>query len=203
MIYSEKNIQIMSVLTLEPGRVYRSRDFLNRTSNPSRLANQLVREGRLQKLQGGLYLAPRNSRWGELPVSRDELLRKWLGGRKGVHWVVTGSSVWNALGLGATAVRARTLVYNQKRSGIFDLGGHKLELRRVPFPSRPSAEWFAVDYLNHLKWTDGSAEDAVRGLGKGFKAERFDQEKLKVMGQRFGTKATCALITEAVANSEV
>ncbi len=159
----------------------------------------MVRKGRLEKLQGGLYLAPPKSRWGKLPVSRDELLRKWLDGRKGVHWVVTGSSAWNALGLGSTGVRARPLIYNKKRSGSFDLAGHKLELRRVPFPAHPPAEWFAVDYLNNLKRTDGSVEAAVRGLRIGIQSGRFGPSKTMAMAQRFGTKATCALVVEAIA----
>jgi hypothetical protein len=198
MISSEKTIRTMSDLTLAPGRVYRSRDFLKQTSNPSRFAGKMVREGKLERLQEGLYLVPRKSRWGKLPVSRDELLRKWLAGRKGVHWIVTGSSVWNSLGLGSTGVRARPLIYNKKRSGCFDLGGHKLELRRVPFPPQPPAEWFVVDYLNNLRRTDGSLKAAVRGLRSGIQSRRFDLKKTVALAKRFGTKATCALVAEAI-----
>ncbi len=187
----------MATISFLPGRVFRSRDFLKQSSNPTRFASQLVSEGRLKKLQGGLYFVPRTSRWGELPVDLKELLRVWLQGKEGCDWLLTGSPLWNALGLGSTGVAASTLVYNTKRSGSFRLGGHRLQMRKIPFPRRPSAEWFVVDYLNHLGQTDGSREDAVVRLRKALEAGRFNSRRLHEMAVDFGRRGTQAVITEA------
>ncbi|MFN0061924.1 MAG: hypothetical protein ACKVPX_05350, partial [Myxococcaceae bacterium] len=116
---------------LEPGRVYRTRDFLTWTANAPRLAKRLVREGRLVPLAHGLFAYPRRSRFGTVPPTDEELMRAFL---EGGLFVFTGPERWNALGLGTTSVFAAPLVYNTKRSGTFELGGRPFVLRRVAFP---------------------------------------------------------------------
>ena len=42
------------------------------------------------------------------------------------------------------------LVYNENRSGVLLLNGRRYQFKRSRFPVRPTAEWFAVDFLNNL-----------------------------------------------------
>lgn len=185
--------------SLAPGRTYRTRDFAGRTSNPTRLVGRLVREGRLRRLQGGLYHAPASSRWGELPPDPAELLSTWLEGRQGRAWVFTGSEVWNALGLGSTAVHSVRWVYNSKRSGPFELGGQRFLLRKVPFPADPPIEWFVVDLLNHARHAAVDLEEVTGRLITALADGRFDPRKLRLLAQRFGRKATRAAVDRALA----
>lgn len=185
--------------SLKPGRTYRTRQFAARTSNPTRLVGQLVREGRLRKLRGGLYLASATSRWGELPPDPADLLSTWLEGRQGRDWVFTGSVAWNALGLGSTAVHAARWVYNRKRSGAFELGGHRFLLRKVPFPQAPPPEWFVVDLLNHTKYAAVDREEVLQSLAEAMAVGRFDPDRLLSLARRFGRKATRQGVERAVA----
>lgn len=61
--------------TLEPGRVYRMRDFATWSANPPRLASRLVREGQLVQLAHGLFVHPKQSRFGVVPPSDEALMR--------------------------------------------------------------------------------------------------------------------------------
>src|SRR3954454_23641427 len=90
----------------ETGRVYRTQDLATWGGNPPRLAKRLVREGRLVRLAHGLFVAPRRSRFGEAPPTEVALMRGFL---KGCPFVFTSSDYWNSLGLGTTAVFAKTL----------------------------------------------------------------------------------------------
>lgn len=184
--------------SLKPGQAYRTRHFAARSSNPTRLVGRLVREGKLRKLQGGLYLAPATSRWGELPPDPVDLLNTWLEGRRGRDWVFSGSEAWNALGLGSTAVHAARWVYNRKRSGSFELGRHRFLLRRVPFPKDPPPEWFVVDLLNHTRYAAVAREEVVARLAEALVAGRFDPDRLRTLARRFGRKATQQGVERAV-----
>lgn len=132
---------------LEPGRVYRTREFGAWAKNPFALATRLVHEGTLRHLGHGLYHFPEQSRFGLLPPDEHELVRAFLCGRP---FVFSGTDAWNALALGTTQERMVALVYNDSRSGLFVLDGRRYQFKRTRFPERPSAEWFAVDFVNNI-----------------------------------------------------
>mgnify|MGYP000076621535 FL=1 len=183
---------------VKPGMVYRTSYFANCSSNPTRLVSELVRCGKLQRLQGGLYLAPAASRWGELLPQADQLLNAWLKGRQGSDWVFTGSESWNALGLGATAVHAVRWVYNKRRSGLVELGGHKFFMRKIPFPAHPPAEWVVVDLFNHAKYAAVDTALLLTKLTEAVAEKRFDPALLLKMAKRFGRKTTQLFVASAV-----
>ncbi len=131
---------------LELNRIYRTKQFARWGKNPARLVHRMVKEGQLHELAHGLYYVPTKTRFGVVPPSQGELLGGFL---ETDDFVVTGPPAWNALGLGATAMFAVTLVYNKKRSGKFALGNQEFLLRRVAFPEQPSPEWFAIDLIEH------------------------------------------------------
>jgi hypothetical protein len=59
---------------LKAGRAYRTRDLAPWGRNPARLAQRLVREGRLREAAHGLYYTPVPSKFDPAPVS-DEVLQ--------------------------------------------------------------------------------------------------------------------------------
>ncbi len=180
--------------TLEPGRVYRTRELARWGANPTRLAQRLVRDGRLERLGHGLFFQPRQSRFGKVPPTDDELMRAFLGG---TAFVFTGSEHWNALGLGSTAVQAVTSVYNTKRTEVVTLGGRRFALRRVAFPTDPPPEWYVVDLLEHSREAGVSRAEVGRQLGRALSKGLFDASTLDAMASSYGTQSTRDLLRAA------
>jgi len=180
--------------TLEPGRVYRTRELGQWSANPPRLAQRLVRAGQLVQLAHGLFTAPQQSRFGAVPPTDEALIRALLDGGP---FVFTGPERWNALGLGTTAVSVSPLVYNTKRSGLFDFGGRKFLLRRVAFPEAPSPEWFVVDLFENAAQAAASLDDLTAALGTALRTGRFDRERLVEAARRFGSRRTQQLVQRA------
>ncbi len=184
---------------LEPNRVYRTKQFARWSKNPARLVHRLVQEGQLHELAHGLYYAPTKSRFGMVPPSQDALLRAFL---ETDDYVVTGPPAWNALGLGATAMFALTLVYNKKRSGEFALGGQKFLLRRVAYPARPTAEWLAIDLIENQAMAGVGPDAIAAALTKAVAEGRFDPRVLTAMAEAFGTKATQVFVRACLGSAK-
>ena len=181
---------------LEPGRVYRTRDLAPWGKNAPRLAKRLEREGALVRLRNGLFLHPRTGRFGPVPPSDDELLRRFLDDSP---FVVTGPERWNALGLGTTGAFAYPLVYNRKRSGMYTLGGRGFDLRRVAFPVTPPKEWFVVDLFENAERAGASRTDLERSLIAALRRRAFSPTRLREMAREFGRKRTEEHVEHAVA----
>lgn len=189
----------MTLPQLEPGRVYRTRDFAAWSANAPRLAKRLVNDGHLVQLAHGLFVHPRQGRFGAVPPSDEAIMRAFLDGGP---FVFTGPERWNALGLGTTAVFAVPLVYNTKRSGTFVFGKRRFVLRRVAFPTdAPPAEWFVIDLLEHADQAASSADDVARVLARALTFEKFDRERLRDMARRYGSRATITRIDRALQES--
>jgi hypothetical protein len=180
---------------LEPGRVYRTRDLARWSTNPPRLAKRLVREGVLVPMVHGLFACPERGRFGVIPPSDEELMRAFLDGSP---FVFTGSDRWNALGLGTTAVFATRLVYNTKRSGLFDFGGRRFLLRRVAFPESPPVEWFVIDLFEHAEQAAAAPAALAAALTTALAQGKFDNERLAAMAQRFGSRPTQKFVNDAL-----
>jgi len=138
----------------------------------------------------------RVSRFGTVPPSDEELLRAFLGG---TPFAVTGPPAWNALGLGATAVHADTLVYNTKRSGTLELGGRSFRLRRVAFPEHPPTEWFVVDLLNHAGEASVSRGEVVEAVGRALATGRLDAKRLRAIADRYARRSIRVLLDTMLA----
>ena len=180
---------------LEPGRAYRTRDLRRWSTNPTRLAKQLVNEGRLLKAAHGLFYAPVQSRFGRAPVSDTELLRAFLGGSP---FIISGPLKWNALGLGSKAMFPVTLVYNTKRTGEFMFDGKRYLLRRVLFPKDPPPEYFVVDLIEHHAMAGISSSDLERGLEIALRNGRWSTSTLKEMAERYGRRRTQSLVERCI-----
>lgn len=184
---------------LQPGRAYRTRDLRRWSANPTRLARRLVHEGKLREAAHGLYYAPIPSKFGLAPADDEELLRAFLGDEP---FVVTGPPKWNALGLGSTSMFAMTLVYNTRRTGEVVLDGRRFLMRRVYFPEDPTPEWFVIDLLQHHDMAGVALSELREGLVASLRLGRWDRRRLREMAETYGTKATLALVQEALHESE-
>ncbi len=93
---------------------------------------------------------------------------------------------------------AHPLVYNRKRSGLFNLGGRTFDLRRVRFPDHPTLEWFVVDLLENLASVCLDRSETAAILTERVAEGAFNPKALETMAAEFGTKATQALVRHAL-----
>lgn len=184
-----------TLVELVPGRVYRTREFAAWSTNAPRLVKRLAAQGQLVPLAHGLYCCPRRTRFGLVPPTDAELMRAFLDGGP---FLFTGPEQWNALGLGTTALFSSPLVYNTKRSGVFEFGGRKLRLRRVAFPSRPSPEWYVVDLFEHAGEVGVTVLDLTKALKRRLRCGAFVARTLRTLANRYGTRATRLAIEAAL-----
>jgi hypothetical protein len=194
-LLTEDAVSLAAQPNLEPGKAYRTRELRRFSANPARLARRLVREGKLQQAAHGLFYAPVTSRFGQAPPSEEEILRGFLGSSP---FVITGPPKWNALGLGATAMFAATLAYNQRRTGEFTFDGRRFVLRRVYFPEHPTPEWYIIDLLQHHDMAGVSIVELEDRLVTSMRAGRWDQKRLRETAAQYGTKATLALVERSL-----
>lgn len=133
---------------LRPGRVYRRKNLAQWSTSVDRHLQQLLAEGRLEKVSGGLYMAPRETRFGKAPASDEELVAGFLGDDR---FLLVSPNAYNGLGVGTTQLYNAPVVYNHKRHGLMHLDGRPFEFRRrMSFPKTASEEFLLVDLLHNL-----------------------------------------------------
>src|SRR5215831_14757836 len=124
---------------LRPGQVYRRQDLARWSNAVDRHLKQLVEEGTLTKLSGGLYLFPKDTDFGKAPAEDEKLVEAFLRDHR---FLLASPNAYNALGVGTTQLYDKTVVYNHKRHGKFSLGGRKFEFRYKPtFPRKLTPEF--------------------------------------------------------------
>ena len=84
---------------LRPGRVYRRAELKQWSRSVDRHLQELVKDGTLEKLSGGLYYVPAPSTFGKVPAEEHKLVEAFL---KDNHFLLTTPSDYNALGVGTT-----------------------------------------------------------------------------------------------------
>ena len=128
---------------LQAGRVYRREDLARLSNAVDRHLRELVSTGVLKKLAQGLYYAPKQSNFGPLPPTDEQVVRVFLRDK---DFLVFSPSSYNTVGLGTTQLYNSTLVYNHKRHGVFKLGNRAFNFRVKPrFPKNQP--------LNSFMWT--------------------------------------------------
>jgi hypothetical protein len=141
--------------SLEPGQVYRRAQLAQWSNAVDRHLKQLVDDGTLVKLSGGLYHYPKQTEFGRAPATDEELVRAFL---KDDRFLIVSPNLYNALGVGTTQLYNETRVYNHKRHGQYSLGGRTFEFHLKPaLPTTLNKAFLFVDLLNNL---DHLAEDA-------------------------------------------
>jgi len=171
---------------LRPGEVYRRADLQEWSTAVDRHLQQLVQEGALEKLSGGLYYAPRQTVFGKTPAGENELVSAFL---KDSRFVVTSPNDYNGLGVGTTQLYNMRRVYNQKRHGTFKLGNRNYHFVRKSYvPDKVTREFLLVDLVNNVNHL---AEDQPALLSNvRLKAGEMDKRKLKQLVRDFGTVGT-------------
>ena len=171
---------------LRPGQVYRRADLSAWTTSVDRHLSELVTEGTLKKVAGGLYLYPKKTRFGDAPADDRKLVEAFL---KDHRFLMLSPNAYNALGVGSTQLYNETVVYNHKRHGKVKLGGRVFDFRVKPhFPGSLSKEFLFVDLLNNLSQLAEDPEFLMNGVKK--RVQVSDQKALaKAVRDYGGVKA--------------
>ena len=160
---------------LNPGKVYRRSDIEKWSNAVDRHLSQLQKEKALFKLSGGMYYCPKESPFGLVPPSDDELVKAFL---KDDRFLLMTPNAYNSLGVGTSQLYNETIVYNHKRHGIFKLGMRSFRfVLKHHFPTDLSNEFLLIDLINHI---DQLAENRERVLSLvKAKAQSMNQKHLK------------------------
>jgi hypothetical protein len=182
---------------LRPGRVYRRED-LGRWSNAvDRHVKQLVSNGALTKLAGGLYLFPKQTAFGKAPADDDTLVRAFL--RDG-RFLLASPSAYNSLGVGTTQLYDKTIVYNHKRHGMFSLGGRTFDFRVKPtFPRTLSPEFLLVDLVNNVDRLAESRDEVLARVKE--RAPSYNVPRLQRAARDYGNVWTKKFFADALMKS--
>ena len=171
---------------LKPGEVYRRADLQKWSTAVDRHLQQLVKDGSLEKLSGGLYYAPKQSVFGKTPADENELVKTFL---KDNRFVVTSPSDYNTLGVGTTQLYNERRVYNQKRHGTYKLGNRSFHFVRKPYvPTKLTKEFLLVDLVNNLNRLAEDQPALLSNVEK--KVREMDTKKLKQLVNDFGSVGT-------------
>lgn len=167
---------------LRAGSVYRREDFKMDSSAVDRHLKELVEEGTLIKLAGGLYHHPQMSSFGPSPAEPDVLLKAYL---KDDRFLVTSQNAYNSLGVGTTQLYNETVVYNHKRHGITKLGGRSFRfVRKAHFPRVPTVEFLLVDLVNNINALAEDRETLLNRVRE--RAKSLDRSAMRRAVRKFG-----------------
>ena len=181
---------------LRPGAVYRRADLQQWSKSVDRHLQELVKEGTLEKLSGGLYYVPAQSTFGKVPAEEHALVEAFL---KDSHFLVTSPSDYNALGVGTTQLYNTRFVYNLKRHGEFKLGNKSFQFVRRPYvPNKLTSEFLLVDLVNNLERLAEDQSVVMERVKE--KAREMDPVSLRKMANRFGKVRTRKLFDSILAN---
>jgi hypothetical protein len=171
---------------LRPGRVYRRADLARWSNAVDRHLRQLIDEGTLTKLRGGLYLFPKHTAFGKAPAEDDKLVAAFL---RDDRFLLASPNAYNSLGVGTTQLYDKTVVYNHKRHGNFSLGGRKFDFRFKPtFPRKLNREFLLVDLVNNVDDLAESRDEVLARVKK--KASSYDASRLRRAAREYGSVKT-------------
>lgn len=184
---------------LRPGEVYRRADLAQWSNAVDRHLGQLVSDGTLTKLAGGLYACPKETAFGKAPADDSKLVESFLKDRR---YLLASPNTYNQLRVGTTQLYDQTVVYNHKRHGRFSLGGRTFDFRVKPsFPKKLSKEFLLVDLVNNL---DQLAEDREQVLDR-VKRQVFsyDRPRLERYARDYGNVRAKKFFAQVLAPSTV
>lgn len=97
---------------LRPGQVYRRKDLARWSNAVDRHVRRLVEEGRLEKVSAGVYMTPRQTRFGAAPAKTEKMIEAFLGDER---FLLVSPNAFNGLGVGTTQPHNEPVVYNHRR----------------------------------------------------------------------------------------
>ena len=171
---------------LEPGGVYRREELACWSNAVDRHLRQLVEDGTLTKLSGGLYACQKQTVFGKAPAEEHVVVGSFL---RDDRFLMASPNVYNGLGVGTTQLYDQTVVYNHKRHGRFSLGGRTFEFRvRHAFPKKLSKEFLLVDLVNNLDRLAESKEEVLARVRN--RAVELDAKRLRQAVSNYGNVRT-------------
>ena len=175
---------------LQPGEVYRRRDLAKWSANLDRHVRRLVQEGHLERVSRGLYLAPRQTRFGRAPARPEKLIEAFL---KDDRFLLMSPNVFNGIGVGTTQLYNEPVVYNLRRHGRFELGGRPYDFRRrSSVPTDLNAEVLLVGLLLSMhRLAEDRTELSPRVLDR---ARAMDPDRLAQAASDFGSAKASRLL---------
>src|SRR5882762_7230244 len=184
---------------LRPGQVYRREDVARWSNAVDRHLKQLVSEGTLIKLAGGLYTCPKKTVFGNAPATDDKLVEAFLKDRR---FLLVSPNAYNNLGVGTTQLYRKTVVYNRKRHGDFQLGGRRFSFRVKPdFPKTLTKEFLLVDLVNNLDQLAEAGNDVLERVR--VRVNSFDVRRLRRAARDYGTVRTKKFFERALKPDEL
>lgn len=179
---------------LRPGTVYRREDLARWSNAVDRHLKQLVEDGTLTKLAGGLYAYPKETAFGKAPAQDDKLVGSFL---KDHRFLLASPNAYNSLGVGTTQVYDKTVVYNHKRHGKFALGGRTFDFRVKPsFPKKLSPEFLLVDLVNNVDQLAESKNEVLARVRE--RAASYDKSRLLRAAREYGNVRARKFFAEAL-----
>jgi hypothetical protein len=171
---------------IKQGEVYRRSDLEYYSTAIDRHLATLTKDGTLIKLNQGLYYAPKQSKFGNVPPDDRQVVERFL---KDDDFLLVSPNTFNSLGLGLTQLYNTTWVYNHKRKGEFQLNGKTFEFKlKSSFPKNITREYLLVDLLNNI---EDLAEDQSQTLDKlPNNIDSFNADALMKATQLYGNGKT-------------
>jgi hypothetical protein len=171
---------------LKPGHAYRRADMARWSTSVDRHLKQLVESGTLKKLSGGLYAYPKETAFGPGPASDKDVVSAFL---KDDMFLLASPNAYNTLGVGTTQLYDKTVVYNHKRHGEFQLGNRRFAFRVKPrFPKSLTKEFLLVDLVNNLDQLAEAKDEVLKRVAQ--RALATDSPKLRRAVRDYGNERT-------------
>src|SRR2546421_13077861 len=167
---------------LKPGQAYRRAELARWSTSVDRHIKQLVESGVLKKLSGGLYAYAKETAFGPAPAADKDVVGAFL---KDHRFLLVSPNAYNSLGVGTTQLYDKTVVYNHKRHGDFQLGGRKFAFRVKPrFPKSLTKEFLLVDLVNNLDQLAEARDEVLRRVAQ--RAVSSDRRRLRRAVREYG-----------------
>lgn len=171
---------------LKPGQAYRRADLARWSTSVDRHLKQLVESGMLKKLSGGLYAYPKETAFGPAPASDKEVVGAFL---KNDPFLLASPNAYNSLGVGTTQLYDKTIVYNYKRHGEFQLGNRKFAFRVKPrFPKSLTKEFVLVDLVDNVDQLAEAKDEVLKRVMQ--HASSTDRRRLRRAVRDYGNERT-------------
>ena len=184
---------------LKPGRAYRRADLVRWSTSVDRHLKQLVESGTLKKLSGGLYVYPKETAFGPAPASDKDVVSAFL---KEDTFLLASPNAYNSLGVGTTQLYDKTVVYNHKRHGEFQLGNRKFTFRMKPrFPKSLTKEFLLVDLVNNVDQLAEAKDEVLKRVVQ--RAASSDRRRLRRAVREYGSERTKKFFDRALGPSEL
>jgi len=167
---------------INQGEVYRRSDLEYYSTAIDRHLAQLIKGGKLVKLNQGLYYAPMQSKFGVVPPDDHLFVERFL---KDEDFLLISPNSFNTLGLGLTQLYNTMWVYNHKRKGEFILNGKSFNFKlKNSFPQKITREYLLVDLLNNFESLAEDKKNIVDKLTRNVLS--FNMDTLMKATQQYG-----------------